>query len=80
MDRALSTPLFAQVLGREAFARLPAPVRAVHWVQQRQMPARWFERVRCREHADAWRYGFLVDVRLPLVGAFIRYEGWLELR
>ncbi|MCF5926425.1 DUF4166 domain-containing protein, partial [Xanthomonas perforans] len=23
---------------------------------------------------------FLVDVQLPLVGPFIRYEGWLEPR
>ncbi|MDV2451745.1 DUF4166 domain-containing protein [Xanthomonas hortorum] len=173
-------PLFAQVLGQGAFAQLPAPVRALHSVQQRQtfagraqiqrgrhllvpvlallsrlprsgevevevefladangerwhrcfdglpmhsrlwrhgnglrehlgavrfefalhadtqslywqatrvwafgwipLPARWFEQVRCREHADAGRYGFLVDVHLPLVGPFIRYEGWLEPR
>ncbi|WP_428960416.1 DUF4166 domain-containing protein [Xanthomonas oryzae] len=171
-------PLFAQVLGPEAFAQLPAPVRALHSVQQRQtfagraqiqrgghalvpllallsrlphsgevavevefladahgerwhrrfggipmhsrlwrngnrlrehlgavrfefslqadaqslywqatrvwafgwipLPARWFRQVRCREHADSGRYGFLVDVHLPLVGPFIRYEGWLE--
>lgn len=180
MDRALSVPLFAQVLGQDAFAQLPAPVRALHSVQQRQtfagrariqrgthalvpllallsrlprsgevevevefladaagerwhrrfgglpmhsrlwregtrlrehlgavrfefalradaqslywqatrvwalgwirLPARWFEQVRCREHADAGRYGFLVDVHLPLVGPFIHYEGWLEPR
>ncbi|WOB50285.1 DUF4166 domain-containing protein [Xanthomonas hydrangeae] len=173
-------PLFAQVLGKGAFAQLPAPVRALHSVQQRQtfagraqiqrgrhllvpvlallsrlprsgevevevefladangerwhrcfdglpmhsrlwrhgnglrehlgavrfefalhadtqslywqatrvwafgwipLPARWFDQVRCREHADAGRYGFLVDVHLPLVGPFIRYEGWLEPR
>ncbi|MET3144948.1 UNVERIFIED_ORG: hypothetical protein ABIB63_000746 [Xanthomonas axonopodis] len=29
-------PLFAQVLGQAAFAQLPAPVRALHSVQQRQ--------------------------------------------
>ncbi|QEO96266.1 hypothetical protein XOCgx_1273 [Xanthomonas oryzae pv. oryzicola] len=32
----MSIPLFAQVLGPEAFAQLPAPVRALHSVQQRQ--------------------------------------------
>ncbi|AZR31876.1 DUF4166 domain-containing protein [Xanthomonas vasicola] len=37
MDRTLSTPLFAQVLGQDAFAQLPAPVRALHSVQQRQI-------------------------------------------
>ncbi|WP_238691865.1 DUF4166 domain-containing protein [Xanthomonas arboricola] len=176
----MNTPLFAQVLGQDAFAQLPAPVRALHSVQQRQtfggraqiqrgrhalvpllallsrlprtgevdveveflvdthgerwhrrfaglpmysrlwrqggalrehlgavrfefalradadalywqatrawafgwipLPARWFEQVRCREHADAGRYGFFVDVHLPLVGPFIRYEGWLAPR
>ncbi|MCC4635523.1 DUF4166 domain-containing protein [Xanthomonas dyei] len=176
----MNTPLFAQVLGQDAFAQLPAPVRALHSVQQRQtfggrariqrgrhalvpllallsrlprsgevdveveflvdahgerwhrrfaglpmysrlwrqggalrehlgavrfefalradadalywqatrvwafgvipLPARWFDQVRCREHADAGRYGFFVDVHLPLVGPFIRYEGWLAPR
>nr|WP_244672307.1 DUF4166 domain-containing protein [Xanthomonas sp. D-36-1] len=176
----MNTPLFAQVLGQDAFAQLPAPVRALHSVRQRQrfagraqiqrgghalvpllallsrlprsgevavevdfladthgerwhrrfdgmpmhsrlwrhgdslgehlgavrfefslqadaqslywqatgvwafgmmrLPARWFRQVRCREHADDGRYGFLVDVQLPLVGPFIRYEGWLEPR
>lgn len=32
----MSIPLFAQVLGPEAFVQLPAPVRALHSVQQRQ--------------------------------------------
>ncbi len=50
-------------------------VWALGWIR---LPARWFEQVRCREHADDGRYGFLVDVHLPWVGPFIRYEGWLE--
>ncbi|WP_017114897.1 DCC1-like thiol-disulfide oxidoreductase family protein, partial [Xanthomonas vasicola] len=34
--------------------------------------------VRCREHADSGRYGFRVDVHLPLAGPFIRYETGLN--
>ncbi|MCC4588283.1 DUF4166 domain-containing protein [Xanthomonas sp. NCPPB 1067] len=66
---------------------LRADTQAVYWQATRvwafgwvPLPARWFEQVRCREHADTGRYGFLVDVHLPLVGPFIRYEGWLEPR
>lgn len=64
---------------------LHADAAALYWQARRvwafgwlPLPARWFEQVRCREHADEGRYGFLVDVHLPWVGPFIRYEGWLE--
>lgn len=36
MDRALSLPLFARVLGADAFAALPATLRALHSVPARQ--------------------------------------------
>ena len=42
------------------------------------LPTRWFGGVRCREAWRGERYTFRVDVRLPWVGALIRYEGWLE--
>lgn len=178
MDRALSPPLFAQVLG-EDFARLPPALRALHSVARRQryagraavrrgrhrllplcawlarlppaaetlevsvdfvvdangerwlrrfgahpMPSRlWLRRgrlrerlgavefefalrveadtivwrtrrawafgvlplprrllagVHCRESERDGRYAFLVEVALPWIGPFIRYEGWLE--
>ncbi|MFC7519278.1 DUF4166 domain-containing protein [Xanthomonas populi] len=51
-------------------------VRAFGWIA---LPARWFDQMRCRERAVAGRYGFLVDVHLPLVGPLIR-RGWLEPR
>ncbi|WP_184623417.1 DUF4166 domain-containing protein [Xanthomonas sp. 3058] len=64
---------------------LRADAQSLYWQATRvwafgwlPLPARWFDQVRCREHADSGRYAFLVDVHLPLVGPFIRYEGWLE--
>ncbi|WP_045727029.1 DUF4166 domain-containing protein [Xanthomonas sp. GPE 39] len=32
----------------------------------------------CREDERDGRYAFLVEVALPWIGPFIRYEGWLE--
>lgn len=56
----------------------------IHWRVERAwafgivpLPASWFAQVRCREREHAGRYEFRVDVALPLVGPFIRYEGWL---
>ncbi len=58
---------------------------AIHWQARRAwlfgvlpLPAGWFANVRCREYAVAGRYAFEVDVALPWVGPFIRYEGQLE--
>lgn len=59
----------------------------IHWRARRAwlfgllpLPPRWFAQVRCREREHAGRYEYLVDVSLPLIGPFIRYEGWLEPR
>ncbi|WP_031339034.1 DUF4166 domain-containing protein [Xanthomonas maliensis] len=66
---------------------LQADAQALQWRATRvwalgwlPLPGRWFRQLQCREHADDGRYGFLVDVQLPWLGPFIRYEGWLEPR
>ena len=59
----------------------------IHWRVRRvsafgllPLPRRWFGQVHCREREHAGRYEFRVEVALPLLGPFIRYEGWLEPR
>lgn len=42
------------------------------------LPRRWLAGVHCRESERDGRYAFLVEVALPWIGPFIRYEGWLE--
>ena len=42
------------------------------------LPGRLLDHVRCREREHRGRYEYLVDVMLPIMGPFIRYEGWLE--
>lgn len=42
------------------------------------LPRRWLAGVHCRESERAGRYAFLVEVALPWIGPFIRYEGLLD--
>ncbi|WP_019398397.1 DUF4166 domain-containing protein [Pseudoxanthomonas sp. GW2] len=42
------------------------------------LPARLFQRVRCREWEQDGRYHFHVEAALPLAGPVIAYHGWLE--
>ncbi|WP_246189424.1 DUF4166 domain-containing protein [Pseudoxanthomonas kalamensis] len=42
------------------------------------LPARMLSQLQCREREHEGRYEFRVDVRMPLVGRLIRYEGWLQ--
>lgn len=77
-----------EALGAVAFAfDLQANDGEIHWRVRRvwafgvlPLPRRWFGQVRCREREQAGRYEFRVEVALPLIGPFIRYEGWLEPR
>ena len=59
--------------------------RAIHWrvIGARllwivPLPGCLFSRVRCREYEHDGRYAFVAEAGLPLIGALIRYEGWLE--
>jgi len=63
---------------------LRAEAGEIHWRVRRvwafglvPLPRRWFGQVRCREREYAGRYEFLVEVSMPLIGPFMRYEGWL---
>ncbi|UGB37861.1 DUF4166 domain-containing protein [Frateuria soli] len=42
------------------------------------LPRAWFGSVRSRCSAQAGRYTFDIDARLPLVGRLVAYRGWLE--
>ena len=64
---------------------LKARAGAIHWQARRAwlfgvlpLPGRWFAGVRCREYGSTGVYAFEVDVSLPWIGPFIRYEGRLE--
>lgn len=50
-------------------------VRVFGWLP---LPARWFDRLVCREREWQGRYEFLVDLTLPVIGRIIRYEGLLQ--
>ena len=42
------------------------------------LPRAWFGSVLSRSGAQAGRYTFHIDTRLPLLGRVIAYHGWLE--
>ena len=43
------------------------------------LPRTWFGSVLSRSLAEAGRYVFEIDTRLPLLGQLIAYRGWLEI-
>lgn len=43
------------------------------------LPRKWFGSVLSRSLAEAERYVFHIDTRLPLLGQLIAYRGWLEI-